>query len=154
MITYRFLSEKPSIQHIIEGNRPWEVIKTEIEEKIGYYVDPKGFDNKQQDEMTKPEIVAYFQHESDNNEYRTLTLSELVPESYSLVVQRLPKRITTRIPDASTWNANAPAPAPAPAPTVELTTASNNELNNETNRYDNNETNRYEIEIKIEIEID
>ena len=99
MISYKFVHEKNNAIKLITGNRIWEFIKRDLEEQLGFANSAKSA--KKQDESVKPELVAYFQHEISNGNKRTLDLSEYVNEHDTLILQRLPRRITKIIPGAS-----------------------------------------------------
>ena len=81
----------------VEGGRKWGFIKEDIIKTLGK---PKVKKEKwRRDEMAEQDIVAYLKKEVDIGEYRCIELDEMIDASDSLILQRLPKRLTYKVYD-------------------------------------------------------
>lgn len=102
-VYWKYVCEKPSCFRCVDGNRSWMAIKAEIEAGMGSRKSSSSldhFDNRTKKRKLMYEesaAVAFYQHETDNGEFRIVELDEFIAQNYALIVQRLPKWIVVNI---------------------------------------------------------
>ena len=98
MVVFKYVHQKPRDFTYIKGDRTWGEMKEELEAK--YFTKKKQVDETQQQSQYKKRreddnssfLVAYLQHDVDNDIYRLVHVDEIILETYSLIIQRLPKK--------------------------------------------------------------
>ena len=114
MVVFKFVHQKPTEGRYVQGNRCWGEIKAELETK--YFSNKKkpvdetqpqsqqSRHKKKNEEDNSSFLVAYLQHEVLEKVFRLVHIDEMIPETYSIVVQRLPRKFALANPEVRLAN--------------------------------------------------
>jgi hypothetical protein len=107
MCLYKFVHQKPTEVSRIQGDRTWGEIKADLESNLNQkktHDDFTSSNRKRRNDDNLSFLLAYFQHEVDTGQYRLVNVDEMIPESATLIIQRLPKKFALSIAEVRLAN--------------------------------------------------